>query len=207
MSRQVSGTTLDVPKGAACDAAGSDTRTDNCRDRREAIWVVDAEGRTISGLLTGDHALPPLETIALPPSLPRRRRRALAVENFADLRQGTARRFDFRLVRPNGTEVWTLFSTAPIHDSDGNYAGALAMLTDITERHQADIALQQSEARLGEVQRLALMGNWALDVKTRVPPVSDELFHVIGVEPDQGFASFDASSCWSTRTIVCGHVL
>ena len=161
---------------------------------REAIWVVDAEGRTTFGNSELATMLGrPLEEIigASFFEFLDDEGRELAVENFAGLRQGTARRFDFRLVRPDGTEVWTLLSTAPIHDSDGNFTGALAMLTDITERHQADIALQQSEARLGEAQRLALMGNWALDVKTRVLTCSDELFHVIGVEPDQGVASFD----------------
>jgi diguanylate cyclase (GGDEF)-like protein/PAS domain S-box-containing protein len=161
---------------------------------REAIWVVDAEGRTTFGnaelaIMLGR----PLEEL-IGASLFEfldDEGRALAVVNLAALRQGTARRFDFRLVRPDGTEVWTLLSTAPIHDSDGNYTGALAMLTDITERHQADIALQQSEARLSEAQRLALMGNWAFDVKRRVLTCSDELFLVIGVEPDQGLASFD----------------
>ena len=161
---------------------------------REAIWVVDVDGITIFANeqlavmlgrpqeeLIGESVFAFLDDEG----------RAIAAENFAGLRQGDAKRFDFRLSRPDGTEVWTLLSSAPIRDSDGNYAGALAMLTDITERHQAEIDLHESRARLAEAQRLALLGNWAYDVKSRVVVCSEELFLVIGVEPDQGTASFE----------------
>jgi diguanylate cyclase (GGDEF)-like protein/PAS domain S-box-containing protein len=161
---------------------------------REGIWVVDVEGRTTFGNAQLASMLGrPLEEVigASVFDFLDDEGRAVAAENLAGLRQGIANRFDLGFIRPDGGEVWTLLSSAPIYDADGHYAGALAMLTDITERHHADLALQQSEARLGEAQRLALMGNWAFDVKSRVLTCSDELFLVIGVEPDQGTASFD----------------
>ncbi len=161
---------------------------------REGIWVVDAEGKTTFGnaqlaSMLG-RALDEIIGASVFDFLDEEGR-AVAADNFAGLRQGIASRFDFGFVRPDGSEVWTLLSSAPILDADGRYSGALAMLTDITERHHADIALQQSEARLSEAQRLALMGNWTFDVKSRVLTCSDELFLVIGVEPDQGTASFE----------------
>ena len=161
---------------------------------REAIWVVDADGKTtfaneqlavilgrpLEGLI-GASVFDTLDDES----------RALAAENFAGLRDGEAKRFDFRFPRPDGTDVWTIFSSAPIHDADGHYAGALAMITDITERRQAEIELHESQARLAEAQRLALLGNWAYAAKTGVLTCSNELFLVLGVEPEQGNASFD----------------
>ena len=161
---------------------------------REAIWVVDADGITTFANeqlavmlgrpveeLVGGSVFATLDDEG----------RAIAAENFAGLREGEARRFDFRFPRPDGTEVWTILSSAPIQDAEGRYAGALAMLTDITERRRAEVELHESQARLAEAQRLAALGNWAYDVKTRVLTCSNELFLVLGVEPEQGNASFD----------------
>jgi diguanylate cyclase (GGDEF)-like protein/PAS domain S-box-containing protein len=43
---------------------------------------------------------------------------------------------------PHGREVWALVSANPLYDGDGAYAGALAMITDITERRKMEVRLQ-----------------------------------------------------------------
>ncbi len=59
---------------------------------------------------------------------------------------------EMRLVRPDGTSVWCLVQTIPEIGEDGTLRGYVGTVTDISERKQAEIALQESEARL---QRLA----------------------------------------------------
>jgi diguanylate cyclase (GGDEF)-like protein/PAS domain S-box-containing protein len=161
---------------------------------REAIWVIDADANTTfaNGQLTVLLGRPHEELIGAPVfAFIGEDRRASAAATFEGLRRGEASRFDSPFVRPDGSEVWALISAVPIHDADGNYSGALAMLTDITERHEAEIKLHDSEARLAEAQRLARFGSWAFDVHTRVLTCSDEVFVVLGIDPARGIASFE----------------
>jgi PAS domain S-box-containing protein len=51
---------------------------------------------------------------------------------------GTVERFDLRLLGKNGLPIWVLLSLRPLRGDDGHHAGALAMLTDITNRKQAE---------------------------------------------------------------------
>ena len=53
----------------------------------------------------------------------------------------------------------------PFSDVDGASL-VLKMGVDITEQHQANEALQQSEARLAEAQRIAHMGHWEWIIPT-----------------------------------------
>ncbi len=77
--------------------------------------------------------------------------RAEAIEYVRRRKQGVTEQFDFRMRCKDGSALWTLVSTNPIQDAGGAYAGALAMLTDITERKQAEAALRESEKRYREL--------------------------------------------------------
>lgn len=66
-------------------------------------------------------------------------------------RQGIIETHDFKFRRKDGTELWAIVSTAPFFDPQGQYAGVLGMITDITERKQAEAALQDSEQRLNSI--------------------------------------------------------
>ncbi|MEG4816346.1 diguanylate cyclase domain-containing protein [Microcoleus sp. K5-D4] len=51
---------------------------------------------------------------------------------------------------------------------------------DITDRQQTETALQKSETRLSEAQRVAQIGNWEWDVITGKITWSPELFEIVG---------------------------
>ena len=53
-------------------------------------------------------------------------------------RQGVSEQYDFRYLRKDGTDVWTIVSASPMYNADGSFAGALAMVTDISERKQQE---------------------------------------------------------------------
>lgn len=66
-------------------------------------------------------------------------------------RQGIHEAHDFKFRRQDGSSVWAIISTAPLFDADNQYAGALGMLTDVTDRKQAEAALRLSEQRLDSI--------------------------------------------------------
>ena len=65
---------------------------------------------------------------------------------------GTASQQDLRFRRHDGSYVWTLVSMSPIRDQEGEFRGALAMITDISERkrteHDLDRLVQERTAEL-----------------------------------------------------------
>jgi PAS domain S-box-containing protein len=56
---------------------------------------------------------------------------------------------DVRFRRRDGTELWGLVSASPIARRDGVAVGTVGMVTDITERKQAEDRLRRSADRLG----------------------------------------------------------
>ncbi|MDB5935960.1 MAG: hypothetical protein JWQ01_3304 [Massilia sp.] len=57
--------------------------------------------------------------------------------NLARRREGIAERHEFKFVRRDGSEAWTTMATNPIFDNAGTYVGALALVTDITDRRKS----------------------------------------------------------------------
>jgi len=55
-------------------------------------------------------------------------------EKMERRRQGITEQLEGELVRKDGRRVYALFETSPIMDDDGNYAGSIAGVQDITER-------------------------------------------------------------------------
>jgi two-component system cell cycle sensor histidine kinase/response regulator CckA len=117
----------------------------------EGIWVVDANERTwlvnpkVTELLGFDEA----EMLGRSPfAFMDEGDLEVAATHFERLRQGAAQQFDFQFRRKDGTTIRTAMSTSPLINEDGRYIGSLAMLTDLTERLEAEEALRHSERTL-----------------------------------------------------------
>ena len=117
---------------------------------QEGIWMVDAETRTtyvnqrMADLLgytteeiTGRSFLEFMDDEA----------RALAARNFERRKEGVPERYDFRFRRKDGSDLWSIVSVNPLFSEAGQFVGALAMVTDITERKRAEDALRESEEK------------------------------------------------------------
>ncbi len=71
--------------------------------------------------------------------------------------QGISKQYEFKFRRTDGKELWAIISINPFFELNGQYSGALAMVTDITERKQ----LEKEMARL---DRLDLIGEMAAGI-------------------------------------------
>jgi PAS domain S-box-containing protein len=68
--------------------------------------------------------------------------------------RGQSTQFERRMRRKNGSELLVWMSGSPLFDDEGNFRGAFAMLTDLTERRQL-------ESQLRQVQKLESIGQLA----------------------------------------------
>lgn len=67
--------------------------------------------------------------------------------------QGIREQYDFRFRHQDGSLVWTIVSTSPIFNETGEFQGAIAMITDVSERKRAEAALQAQTATLQNQQK------------------------------------------------------
>jgi diguanylate cyclase (GGDEF)-like protein/PAS domain S-box-containing protein len=116
----------------------------------EGIWVVDADSRvTFANTRLAQMFGIPVEQVvgrrtidfAAPASAPR-------IEDLtARGRAGIAETIDFQFVRTDGSPLWTSVNAAPLFDDAGAYLGTMALISDVTARHEQEEALARSQAR------------------------------------------------------------
>jgi signal transduction histidine kinase len=90
------------------------------------------------------------------------------------------RNYDLEVVFEDGTSIDLLGNVEPIPDEKGVPRGAVAVLSDITERKRAETALRKSEQRLKNAERLAHVGHWEWDLRTNRISGSDEMSRIFG---------------------------
>ncbi|MCU7924191.1 MAG: PAS domain S-box protein, partial [Candidatus Thiodiazotropha sp. (ex Dulcina madagascariensis)] len=118
----------------------------------EGIWVIDAQGETqfvnprmavmlghTEEEMLGRHLF----------SFMDEQGRAIAEKKLVARQQGESERHDFRFLRKDGSELWVSLTADSLYDDDGEYAGAMALVSDISEARrlqQALISTQKMEA-------------------------------------------------------------
>jgi PAS domain S-box-containing protein len=132
--------------------------TDQDRDERyrlmvemanEGIWAIDAEAITtfvnpkmasMLGCWPTDMVGRHITDFMFP------HEHHVAHDNLARRRQGIAEQHDIRLRRADGRPLMVTMGSSPLFDDQGNYAGALAVATDISDR----IRIEAREAARAE---------------------------------------------------------
>ncbi len=80
--------------------------------------------------------------------------RTVLDDNLERRKRGLSEQHEFRFRCKDGSDLWTLVATNPILDAHGHYAGALAMVTDITDRRRLEDELRHAQ-KMEAVGRLA----------------------------------------------------
>ncbi len=75
--------------------------------------------------------------------------KTISAANVERRQQGITEQHDFKLQRKDGADLWVIMETSPMVNEDGKYMGALAMITDITDRvrTQSQLTEQLDELR------------------------------------------------------------
>lgn len=96
---------------------------------------------------------------------------------------GEPQLFDREIPTPAGEVRYTQASYIP-DTVDGEVRGFFVLYTDITERRRIEEEIEHSRARLAEAERVARMGSWEWDIPNKAMTVSDGLFALYGVRPE-----------------------
>ncbi|MBD3562485.1 PAS domain S-box protein, partial [Planktothrix sp. FACHB-1355] len=118
---------------------------------QEGIWLLDAQANTIyvnqriSEMLgytieeiLGRSWFDFMDNLA----------RIEAVQKFERRLQEINQRHDLRFLRKDGSEIWTIVSSSPMGINNGEFIGAINMLTDITERKLSEQKIREQAALL-----------------------------------------------------------
>lgn len=120
---------------------------------------------------------------------------------FQDLHQrvcqGETGQLDFRMNGLRGNELWLETHSTPLRETDGTITSVISVTRDITarklaeqERLRVESVLRASEATMAVAQHISHFGSWELDltnagdVNSNPLRWSDEMFRIVGYEPD-----------------------
>jgi PAS domain S-box-containing protein len=90
-----------------------------------------------------------------------------------------------------GTRCFEITSS-PLRGSSGQIIAGVEIVRDITEQKQTEEALLERERQLNESQRMAHIGSWERDVATNRVVWSDEMYRILGFDPQEDEPSYEA---------------
>jgi len=138
---------------------------------REGVWTVDPDARTtyvnqrmaeMLGYTVEEMLGRPTVAFMDPDDVAESQRR------FERRRRGIAEQYECRLRRRDGTELRVLVSTNPLYGPGDEFVGALGMVSDITERKQAEERLRHQLDFTAAITASMGEGIYALDEDGRL---------------------------------------
>ncbi len=97
----------------------------------------------------------------------------------------------YRIQVASGEEKWVWEQGCGVFTDTGALSALEGFITDITQRKRAEEELTKREMLLAESQRLAHLGSWEWDVATDRAIWSDELYRILGFEPQAQPGSYE----------------
>jgi PAS domain S-box-containing protein len=96
--------------------------------------------------------------------------------------QGTIRGYECQFRRKDGTKIWVSLNGRSVLAPDGRTAYYEIFAADITERKQAEEALQKSRSLLEETERIGKVGGWEIDLDTMKLTWTTEVYAIHEVD-------------------------
>lgn len=141
----------------------------------------------------------------------------ISKQNMGKRRNDINESHELKLTRKDGSSLWTLINAKSLFDKNGEFAGSMSMLTDITGRKEAEDklketlenlerlvkertlqlekaynSLKENERELSEAQKMAHLGSWYRNLTTDKVYWSDEVYRIFGFKPQEFEVTVDA---------------
>ncbi len=131
-------TDIDDDIGRAQAASASEERYRSILETtQEGVWIIDAAARTryVNRRFAEMLGYAPEELVDVCAfDLFRANDRAMLAEQFARRRRGEVATQEYRFLRRDGGDLWTITAANPLFDIAGEFIGSLGMVTDISGR-------------------------------------------------------------------------
>ena len=160
----------------------------------EGIWMCDAAelttfvNPTMARMLgyEVEHMLGRPMADFMDPDCPAMRQRAAPADG------GPAEPREGRFYRQDGSSLWALLSTSTVNADNGSYAGTLSMVTDITDRRLAELALRHSNGRLASVFNAVTNGLLVFDAAGHIVESNAAASRMLGRAAARGAPQWEA---------------
>ncbi len=90
--------------------------------------------------------------------------------------------------------TWVICNAYPTRDDDGTILQAVVTFTDITQRKQAELALQHSGVMLERTESLARLASFEWEVDANIVTWSPEMFRLFGRDPALGIPNLEGQA-------------
>ncbi len=98
----------------------------------------------------------------------------------------TTLQYQYRCLHKKGHYIWRSDTANIVYNSQGQPQRSVLVMRDISEQKKAEIALIKSENELKQAQKIAKIGSWEWDSRTKTLTWSDEHYHIFGAEKTLG---------------------
>ncbi len=152
---------------------------------QEGIWTIDANNRTtLANQRVADMFGYTIEEMIgkLVYEFTDDEGKAIGAKSLENRRLGINEQLDFKYIRKDGSIIWTIMETSSLYDSDGQYTGALAMLTDITERKRAEEKVRKQLQYLSALSEIDRMISSSFNLQLNLTTVLVHVIAQLGVD-------------------------
>lgn len=109
----------------------------------------------------------------------------ICTRNLERREQGIAEQHDFEFRHKDGHVVFTALGTHPTYDDEGEYAGAVAAVADITVRRNYEENLRVSQERLEMALSASELGMWDWNLETGEAHFDKDWLGMLGYQPGE----------------------
>lgn len=155
---------------------------------REGVWVIDKESHTVfvNARMAKMLGYTPEEMSRKPLlEFTNDRGAELATRMLDRRRAGIDEQHEFEFVGKNGRRVHTLMETAPIMNTDGSYAGAVAGVMDITGRKLVERELEATNRRLQTLLETSIEGIATADTNESITYANGAFAETLGYSKEE----------------------
>jgi diguanylate cyclase (GGDEF)-like protein/PAS domain S-box-containing protein len=90
--------------------------------------------------------------------------------------------------------TWVICNAYPTRDAEGNILQAVVTFADITQRKQAELALQRRKAMLERTENLTRVASFEWEVDANIVTWSPEMFRLFGRDPALGVPNLEGQA-------------